>query len=70
LSVWNPTVVTQSCIRPEGSITWWQRPFNLAHIKRFDKQDGGYIVLANDVKIPVASRKREEMLGLIEEMAK
>jgi len=42
----------------------------LAHIKRFDKQDGGYIVLANDVKIPVASRKREEMLGLIEEMAK
>ncbi|MBE0646191.1 MAG: response regulator transcription factor [Bacteroidales bacterium] len=42
---------------------------NLAHIKRFDKQDGGYIVLANDVKIPVASRKREEMLGLLEKMA-
>lgn len=43
---------------------------NLAHIKRFDKRDGGYVVLANDQKIPVASRKREEMLGLIEEMAK
>lgn len=43
---------------------------NLAHIKRFEKQDGGYIVLTNDLKIPVASRKREEMLGLMEEMAK
>jgi two-component system LytT family response regulator len=43
---------------------------NLAHIKRFDKQDGGYIVLTNDLKIPVASRKREEMLGLLEKMTK
>ena len=42
---------------------------NLAHIKRFDRQDGGYIVLTNDLKIPVASRKREEMLGLLEKMA-
>lgn len=42
---------------------------NLAHIKRFDKQDGGFIVLTNDLKIPVASRKREEMLGLLEKMA-
>jgi two-component system LytT family response regulator len=42
---------------------------NLAHIKRFDKQDGGYIVLTNDLKIPVASRKREEMMELLERMA-
>jgi len=42
---------------------------NLLHIKRFDRQDGGYIVLTNDLKIPVASRKREEMLGLLERMA-
>jgi len=42
---------------------------NLSHIKRFEKQDGGYIVLANDVKIPVASRKREEMMALLEKMA-
>lgn len=41
---------------------------NLAHIKRFDKQDGGTIVLTNDLKIPVASRKREEVLELIERM--
>jgi two-component system, LytTR family, response regulator len=42
---------------------------NLAHIKRFDKQDGGFIVLTNDMKIPVASRKREEMMILLEKMA-
>ncbi|MBC8319878.1 MAG: response regulator transcription factor [Bacteroidetes bacterium] len=41
---------------------------NLAHIKRFDKQDGGTIVLTNDLRIPVASRKREEVLELIERM--
>ena len=42
---------------------------NLAHIKRFEKQDGGYIVLTNDLKIPVASRKRDEMLELLERLA-
>ena len=42
---------------------------NLVHIKRFDRQDGGYIVLTNGLKIPVASRKREEMMGLLERMA-
>ena len=42
---------------------------NLAHIKRFEKQDGGYIVLTNDVKIPVASRKRDEMMELLDRMA-
>jgi two-component system, LytTR family, response regulator len=42
---------------------------NLAHIQRFEKQDGGFIVLTNDMKIPVASRKRDEMLELLEKMA-
>jgi two-component system, LytTR family, response regulator len=42
---------------------------NLAHIRRFEKQDGGYIVLTNDLKVPVASRKRDEMLKLLEKMA-
>jgi two-component system LytT family response regulator len=41
---------------------------NLVHIKRFDRQDGGYIILTNGLKIPVASRKRDEMLGLMERM--
>jgi two-component system LytT family response regulator len=42
---------------------------NLLHIKRFERQDGGYIVLTNDVRIPVASRKRDELLQLFEKLA-
>ena len=42
---------------------------NLSHIKRFEKQDGGYIILTNDLKIPVASRKREELMELFEKLA-
>lgn len=42
---------------------------NLAQIKRFEKHEGGYIILNNDCKIPVASRKREELLGLFEKLA-
>jgi two-component system LytT family response regulator len=42
---------------------------NLLHIKRFDRVDGGYVVLTNDLKIPVASRKRDEVLELLEKMA-
>jgi two-component system LytT family response regulator len=41
---------------------------NLSQIKRFDKQEGGYIILNNDCKIPVASRKREELLELFEKL--
>lgn len=42
---------------------------NLAHIKRFDKQDGGYVVLTNEMRFPVASRKKEEMMVLLEKLA-
>jgi len=42
---------------------------NLLHIKRFERQDGGSIVLTNDLKVPVASRKRDEMIELLERMA-
>ena len=41
---------------------------NLLHISRFEKQEGGYIILTNGVKIPVASRKREELLDLFEKI--
>ena len=41
---------------------------NLSHINRFEKQEGGYIILNNDCKIPVASRKREELLELFEKL--
>lgn len=42
---------------------------NLAHIRRFEKLEGGYFVLTNDLKVPVASRKRDEVLKLLERMA-
>ncbi len=41
---------------------------NLTQIKRFEKHEGGYIILNNDQKIPVASRKREELLELFEKL--
>ena len=43
---------------------------NLKHIKRFEKTDGGSIVLTNNHKIPVASRKKEELLEMFDRMAK
>lgn len=42
---------------------------NLMQIKRFERQDGGSIVMSNDLKIPVASRKRDELLQLFERLA-
>ena len=41
---------------------------NMMHVQRFEKQEGGNIVLTNDHKIPVASRKREELLELFEKL--
>jgi two-component system LytT family response regulator len=43
---------------------------NLSHIKRFEKHDGGYLILTHDLRVPVSSRKREEVMGLLEAMAK
>ncbi len=42
---------------------------NLLHIKRFERQDGGYIILTNNLRIPVSSRKRDHLLELIEKLA-
>jgi two-component system LytT family response regulator len=41
---------------------------NLRHIKRFEKLDGGFIVLTNDHKLPVASRKKDELLEMLERL--
>lgn len=35
---------------------------NFSHIREFIKTDGGYIVMADGVKVPVAVRKRAEVL--------
>jgi two-component system LytT family response regulator len=42
---------------------------NLKHIKRFEKQDGGYVIMRNGNKIPVSTRGRERLLELFEEIA-
>jgi two-component system LytT family response regulator len=39
---------------------------NLSHIIRFEKAEGGSVVLNNDYKVPVASRKREQLMELFE----
>lgn len=41
---------------------------NLKHIKRFDKQDGGYVIMSNDSQVPVSSSGREKLLELFEEL--
>ena len=42
---------------------------NLSHIIRFDKHEGGYIVLTGGENVPVSFRKREELLVLFEKLA-
>jgi two-component system LytT family response regulator len=41
---------------------------NLAHILRFEKAEGGYLVMSNEDKVPVSSRKREELLDLFDKL--
>jgi two-component system LytT family response regulator len=41
---------------------------NLAHILRFEKAEGGYVVMSNGDKVPVSSRKREELLTLFDKL--
>jgi len=42
---------------------------NLHHIKKFEKQDGGYVVLTGDIKVPVSSRSREKLLQLFDKLS-
>ncbi len=39
---------------------------NISNISRFDKKEGGCIVLSDDVKIPVSQRKRQKLLEIFE----
>jgi len=41
---------------------------NLSHIHKFGKKEGGYIVLTGDLRVPVASRKRDELLEVFEKL--
>ncbi len=42
---------------------------NLQHIKRFEKQEGGSVVMSNGQKVPVSSRARERLLELFDRIA-
>lgn len=41
---------------------------NLNAVDHFEKADGGFVVLENGMRVPVASRKREQFLKIIENM--
>jgi len=41
---------------------------NLDHIYRFEKADGGYVVLDNNAKVPVASRKKDDLIDLFKKL--
>jgi two-component system LytT family response regulator len=41
---------------------------NLKQIKRYEKVNGGSLVMSNGSHIPVASRKKEQLLGIFERM--
>ena len=42
---------------------------NIRHIHRFEKGDGGFVVLENESRVPVASRKRAELLEMFKRLA-
>jgi two-component system, LytTR family, response regulator len=39
---------------------------NMDYIDRFDKRDGGFLILKNRSNVPVSSRKREELIRTLE----
>jgi two-component system, LytTR family, response regulator len=42
---------------------------NLKHIRRFEKQEGGSLILTNNIKVPVSSARRERLLEMFDELA-
>ena len=41
---------------------------NLQKVQRFEKEDGGYVVMEGELKVPVASRKKEQLMQLLEKI--
>jgi len=41
---------------------------NLRHIKRFERQDGGYVVLTGDLQAPVSARSRDKLMQIFEQI--
>jgi two-component system LytT family response regulator len=38
---------------------------NLEHVKRFDKRDGGTLIMSDQSKVPVSLRKKEDLMKAI-----
>lgn len=36
---------------------------NMRHVTQFDKRNGGFLILPNEIEIPVSTRKKEEVLA-------
>lgn len=43
---------------------------NLSDIVRFEKGDGGFLVMSNNDRVPVASRKRDELMELFKKLTR
>ncbi|MBM3435377.1 MAG: response regulator transcription factor [Bacteroidetes bacterium] len=41
---------------------------NLDHIVRYDKTEGGHLVMSDDAIVPVSTRKKEELFSIFEKM--
>ena len=41
---------------------------NVDYIDRYEKKDGGYVVMKDGTSIPVSTRKKEELIGLLEHL--
>ncbi|MBK6643986.1 MAG: LytTR family transcriptional regulator [Bacteroidetes bacterium] len=39
---------------------------NVEFIDKFDKREGGYLILRNKASVPVSTRKKEELIKLLE----
>lgn len=39
---------------------------NVRLVKRYDRSEGGYVIMENDEKVPVSSYKREELIEFLE----
>ena len=42
---------------------------NLKHIQRMSKKDGGFVVMTNEIEVPLSTRGRERLMELFEEIA-
>jgi two-component system LytT family response regulator len=42
---------------------------NLGYIETFEKAEGGAIILRNNIKVPVSSRKKEQLLELLDRIS-